>query len=132
MIIPDYADLLGKPFAYHGRGPDSYDCWGLVREICNRGGVSLPDHDSSAVPEEQGAGIKEDAERYYRPVSVPEPLDIVLFQILPRYVTHCGVYVGNGRFVHIMSKISVAREELDSPMWIDKIRGFYRFRGVAA
>lgn len=131
MIIPDYTDLLGKPFAYHGRGPDSYDCWGLVREICNRGGIFLPDHISSAVPEEQGNGIKEDAEKYYRPVIDPEPLDIVLFQILPRYVTHCGVCVGNGRFVHIMSKISVAREELDSPMWKNKIRGFYRFRGSA-
>lgn len=132
MIIPDYSDLLGKPFAYHGRGPDAYDCWGLVREICRRGGVSLPDHVSSAVPAEQGRGIKEDAAKYYRAVDAPEPLDVVLFQILPGYVTHCGVYVGEGRFVHIMSKISVAREELNSPMWIDKIRGFYRFRGVAA
>lgn len=131
MNIPDYTDLLGKPFAYHGRGPDAYDCWGLVREICARGGISLPDHASSAVPEEQWNGIKEDAERYYWLVTEPRPLDIVLFQILPRYVTHCGVCVGNGRFVHIMSKISVAREELDSPMWLDKIRGFYRFRGVA-
>ena len=132
MMIPDYSDLLGKPFAYHGRGPDSYDCWGLVREICRRGGVLLPDHASSAKPEEQGEGIKEDAEKYYRAVDAPEPLDVVLFQLLPRFVTHCGVYVGDGRFVHITQKTSVAREELASPIWINKIRGFYRFRGVAA
>lgn len=130
-MIPDYSDLLGKPFAYHGRGPDAYDCWGLVREICRRGGILLPDHASSAKPEEQGAGIKEDAERYYIAVPEPQPLDVVLFQLLPRYVTHCGVYVGGGRFVHITQKTSVAREELASPIWIDKIRGFYRFRGVA-
>jgi cell wall-associated NlpC family hydrolase len=129
MMIPDYTDLLGKPFAYHGRGPDAYDCWGLVREICGRGGVDLPDHASSAEPAEQSAGIQDDAAKYYRKVDCPEPLDVILFQVVPRYVTHCGVYVGYGRFVHITEKTSVACEELASLIWVNKIRGFYRFRG---
>ena len=132
MIVPNYEDLLGKPFAYHGRGPDAYDCWGLVREICRRGGILLPDHASSTIPEEQGKGIKEDAEKYYRRVDEPEPLDVILFQVVPRYVTHCGVYVGAGRFVHITEKTSVVCEELASPIWVNKIRGFYRFRGVGS
>ena len=129
MMIPDYTDLLGKPFAYHGRGPGAYDCWGLVREICGRGGVVLPDHASSAEPAEQGAGIQDDAAKYYQKVDYPEPLDVILFQVVPRYVTHCGVYVGYGRFVHITEKTSVACEELASLIWVNKIRGFYRFRG---
>ena len=58
-------------------------------------------------------------------------MDVITFQVVPRYITHCGVYVGHGRFVHIAEKTSVACEELASPIWINKIRGFYRFRGVA-
>lgn len=42
-------DLLGLPFADGGRGPDSYDCWGIVREVYRRYGVTLPDYPISAM-----------------------------------------------------------------------------------
>jgi cell wall-associated NlpC family hydrolase len=36
--------LVGKPFQWQGRGPDGYDCWGLVREALQRlGKVTPPD-----------------------------------------------------------------------------------------
>jgi cell wall-associated NlpC family hydrolase len=38
-------DLIGKPFVMGARGPDAYDCWGLVREVMQRmrPGLALPD-----------------------------------------------------------------------------------------
>ena len=36
-------DLLGKPYEEHGRGPDAYDCYGLVIEVERRLGKALPD-----------------------------------------------------------------------------------------
>ena len=27
-------EYLGKPYVEGANGPDSYDCWGLVREVC--------------------------------------------------------------------------------------------------
>lgn len=30
------SDLIGKPWRLGARGPDAYDCWGLVREILQR------------------------------------------------------------------------------------------------
>jgi len=36
-------DLIGKPYAIGGRGPDSFDCWGLVRYFYFENyGISLP------------------------------------------------------------------------------------------
>lgn len=140
-MIPDYSDLLGKKFEYFGRGPDAYDCAGVVLEIWKRAGIELPivcesSEDNAIQAQRFSQYISEMCDKI--PATAGNawadllPMDLITFQILPRYVTHCGVYVGGGRFVHIMSKISVAREELDSPMWIDKIRGVYRYRGVAA
>ena len=38
-------DLIGKPWRLGARGPDAYDCWGLVREVMQRmrPGLPLPD-----------------------------------------------------------------------------------------
>jgi len=41
--VPSYADLIGKPFQRGGRGPNEYDCYGLVREMNRRAGIIIPD-----------------------------------------------------------------------------------------
>lgn len=128
--VPLYTDLLGKPFEYGGRGPDTFDCYGLAVELYRRAGIALPDYTSTDDPAGQGAGFMHGAEHHFQRVDIPQELDIILFQVLPRFVSHCGVYVGHGRFVHIMSKISVACEELASPVWQHRNRGIYRFKGL--
>lgn len=130
--VPNYIDLLGKRFEYGGRGPDAFDCYGLAVELYRRAGLALPDYRSSDDNEYQANGFADGAHMYFDRVAQPQELDIILFQILPRFVTHCGVYVGNGRFVHITSKTSVAAEELSGPIWMEKQRGIYRFRGLPA
>ena len=130
ITVPTYTDLLGKPFEYGGRGPDTFDCYGLSVELYRRAGLQLPDYASSDNNEAQGAGFADGAARFFRRVAMPEPMDIITFQVVPRFITHCGVYVGHGRFIHIMSKISVAVEELSGPIWQHRQRGIYRFRGV--
>lgn len=37
-----YRDLLGKPFAWGARGPDSFDCLGVVYEVLSRAGIAVP------------------------------------------------------------------------------------------
>jgi cell wall-associated NlpC family hydrolase len=36
------ADLIGRPFRAGARGPDAFDCWGLVRELRARLGLPVP------------------------------------------------------------------------------------------
>ena len=36
----DITDLVGKPFLHCGRGPDAYDCFGLVLEVLRRVGIA--------------------------------------------------------------------------------------------
>lgn len=49
-----FDDLLNKPYKAHGRGPEAYDCYGLVLECCRRAGTPLRDvwYEKDSVPAE--------------------------------------------------------------------------------
>lgn len=126
--VPYYIDLIGKPFEYSGRGPDAYDCYGLAVELYRRANIVLPDYQSTDIVEAQANGFMHGAEHYFEQVNKLKNLDIILFQIIPKYITHCGIYVGNGRFLHITRKTKVTCEEVNNMIWKDKQRGFYRFK----
>jgi cell wall-associated NlpC family hydrolase len=38
--FPSLDDLIGRPYRYGARGPEAYDCWGLVLEVRRR--LALP------------------------------------------------------------------------------------------
>lgn len=131
MIIKPlkYADLLGRPFAYGGRGPERYDCYGLAIEIYRRAGLTLPDYASTDDPARQGALFADGAARYFYRVDDPRPLDIALFR-LHRGHWHCGVIVDSyERFVHITEHTSVSCEELHDPVWHPRLVSVHRFVG---
>lgn len=96
----DVNDLLGKPYKLHGRGPDSYDCYGLVIEVERRLGRELPDlykifEKKSEVKDVNLATaaiglVKTDT---------PAFGDIVLFRKKGR-ADHLAVYLKNGDFIH--------------------------------
>jgi cell wall-associated NlpC family hydrolase len=77
---------LGKPYAWGGSGPNSFDCSGLTAWAWRAAGVSLP-HNAAA---QQGMG---------RSVSRGDlqPGDLVFFGS-PAY--HVGLYVGDGMMIH--------------------------------
>jgi peptidoglycan DL-endopeptidase CwlO len=77
---------LGKPYAWGGGGPNSFDCSGLTSWAWRAAGVGLP-HNAAA---QQGMG---------RSVSRGnlQPGDLVFFGS-PAY--HVGIYVGDGMMIH--------------------------------
>jgi hypothetical protein len=40
----EFDHLIGKPFERYGRGPDVYDCWGIVIESGRMMGLKTPDY----------------------------------------------------------------------------------------
>lgn len=98
---------VGAPYRYGGATPAGFDCSGLVYYSYAKAGKSIPRTTSgqwSALP----------------PVSSRELQsgDLLFFSIGGK-MSHVGLYVGSGRFVHAPSSgKSVKLERLDS--------GFYR------
>lgn len=54
----DYKDLIGVPFKYGGRGPDYFDCYGLLGEMVWRNqGLRIPEVTSPEILEEIAAAV---------------------------------------------------------------------------
>jgi peptidoglycan DL-endopeptidase CwlO len=76
---------LGTPYRWAGAGPAGFDCSGFVMYVYGKVGVRLPH--SSTMLWGQGHRVTR---------SHLEPGDIVFFNGL----THVGIYIAHGRFVH--------------------------------
>lgn len=113
-----WLDLLGKPFCDGARGPEDYDCVGLLLELERRRGVELPEWGSHA-RELRGALA------HWQPVTDPEPGDGILFTS-DRPLWHVGVVCGGGYMIHAHPGCGVARVRYDAFPWHKRIRGFYR------
>ncbi|MEL1265183.1 C40 family peptidase [Pseudoxanthomonas putridarboris] len=110
--------LVGTPYRYGGNTPDSgFDCSGLVayvyRDMLD---LRLP-RTSRELSQVQGPRIE--------PRRLA-PADLVFFGSKGN-VTHVGIYVGEGRFVHAPSTGGTVRlDHLDGAYWRDHYTGAKR------
>lgn len=98
----DVSDLLGKRYVLHGRGPDGYDCYGLVMEVEKRYGNMLPDFDYCHYTSEFFRERTMDVLDTGHPVRVDGFVEgaLLLFEGSSGIKDHIGVYLGNGEFIH--------------------------------
>ena len=109
--------LVGTPYRYGGNTPDSgFDCSGLIGYIYqSRAGVAPP----RTVSKLRAWGLPV-------PVQSVRSGDLVLFAQNDE-VTHAGVYVGDGRFVHAPSTGGEVRlDYLNSRYWASQQVAFRR------
>jgi cell wall-associated NlpC family hydrolase len=104
----------GVHYRYGGSSRSGFDCSGFTRYVYGRKGVSLP----HSAADQFGHG---------RRVSGSEirPGDLVFFHTTSRGISHVGLYIGSGKFVHASSGGGRVR--------VDSLNdGYYRrrFRGA--
>lgn len=115
-VVDTAKRYLGLPYAYGGTSPATgFDCSGLTQYAFAKAGVTIP-----RVSYEQAASG----------ISVPRAQirigDLVAFH---SPVSHVGIYVGNGRFIHSPKTGDVVKYTNLSAMNLTAIR---RFTGVLA
>ena len=130
MLDERIKNLIGMKFEDGGRGPDSYDCWGLVREIYKRYGIELPDYNISCYDNFNVTKEMENNRPFWQKISVdnaPVPC-IVAFRVSSPMVNHVGIYLGENKFIHTREKAGAVIEDITSPAWKHRIEGFYSIR----
>lgn len=107
---------LGVPYRYGGADPRrGFDCSGLVSYVHLQEGVPVPR--TAAQQFAASRKVREDDLR---------PGDLVFFRTVAgsREVTHVGVYVGQGRFVHApQTGRDVTETSLDDPFYRERFAG---------
>lgn len=120
------SSLIGLPFEYGGRGPDKFDCFGLLMHILKENhGQDIPDFRSTsdrAVIQSSFATGLPMWEKTEQGANTP-----VLFRV-GKYVSHCGYMIDSMRMVHTWEKSGgVVIERVD--VWKQRIVGFYKYVG---
>lgn len=106
--------LVGTPYRYGGNTPESgFDCSGLVGYVYrDAAGIGLP----------RTSAAMGDLDRPEISRSRLQSGDLVLFAS-GRSISHVGIYVGEGRFVHAPNRGGTVRlDRLDAPGWRESFR----------
>jgi len=92
-VIATAAEAMGRPYRYGGTGENGggFDCSGLIQYAYGRHGVELPRRSVEQAREGKAVRKKLDA---------LAPGDLLTFSNRGKTVTHVGMYIGEGRFIH--------------------------------
>jgi len=125
---------LGKPFKSFGRGPNEFDCWGLVHAIYrNELGVSLPHYSiSPACTGLISDTMDKDLNSHdWEETKEPSEFDIVIMALnwdKPNLSNHIGIYLGSGACIHSIEETGVVIINLSHPLWRNRVRGYYKWQ----
>lgn len=133
---PKVNELFHTKFVRGGRDPKiGVDCQGLFLSAMKCFGNEVKDTDTAEYATEVVSGLIEEASKNgkWQKVDKPEPgcaVAIALDPDFPDKAQHLGVYIGEGKFIHILEgKRGVLVTKIEDRFFKGKIRGFYRFTG---
>ncbi len=116
------ADLIGKPYRIGGRGPDAFDCAGLVLEVQRRLGRTIEIPETPGEKAAQYTSMLRILGQHWRSLERPEPGSVVFFETQ----AHVGTVLDATRFLHTEEDFGgVLIESLGSPRWWRAGRSFW-------
>ncbi|MFQ3610627.1 MAG: NlpC/P60 family protein [Fimbriimonadales bacterium] len=115
-IIQRAMGYLGHPYRRGGTSARGFDCSGFTTYIFRQHGIQLPRTSASQ------AGVGKPVPR-----NQLQPGDLVFFRTRGRRISHVGIYIGNGKFVHSSSARGRVRvDTLNSGYYYQRYAGARR------
>ena len=108
---------IGVRYSYGGTSASGFDCSGYVRHVFKELGITSLDRTSSGMYN-QGTAVKK---------SELQPGDLVFFNTSGKRVSHVGIYIGSGKFIHASTSKGVIKTSInDKYYWGNKYVGAKR------
>ena len=92
-VVATATEAMGRPYEFGGTGEngEGFDCSGLIQYAFARHGIQLPRRSTDQARE--GTKVAKQADKL-------RPADLLTFSNRGSKVTHVGLYIGDGRFIH--------------------------------
>ena len=117
-LIAEAKKWIGVPYSWAGSSPAGFDCSGFVYYAMKQSGYSIS-RVSASTYYDMGKSVKE-----------PQPGNLVFFGKTPeskQVITHMGIYIGDGQFIHASSSKGVMISPLSQTYYKTRLAGFKSF-----
>jgi cell wall-associated NlpC family hydrolase len=122
--MSNLSDLIGVPFEYGGRGPDKFDCYGLVLHLLKQDGIEAHDLKSPNVGKEIVAMVHSEL-KLWQECAIREGA-VLLFRVPGNL--HVGYCLHGDKFIHTWEQSGgVTIEKLS--IWKKRLVGVYEYIG---
>lgn len=115
-IIATAKKYIGVPYLWGGTTPSGFDCSGFLQYVFRQNGINLLR--TSKQQYTMGFGVSK---------ANLQKGDLVFFQTGSNGISHVGMYIGNGQFIHASSSNGVTISSLSNSYWV---RTYYGARRV--
>ncbi len=115
-IVATAKKYIGVPYVWGGTSPSGFDCSGLVQYVFRQHGILL--NRTCVTQYKQGVYVSKGNLR---------PGDLVFFQnTYGSGISHVGIYIGGGQFIHASSSRGVMISSLSNSYWLSHYYGARR------
>ena len=113
-LVSEAKKLIGTPYSWAGASPSGFDCSGFIYYTFKKAGYEVPRLSSST---------------YYdmgKKVTSPKSGDLIFFATGSNkaVVSHMGIYLGGGEFIHASSSKGVTISATSNSYFKSKIIGY--------
>ena len=106
-VIATAKKYIGVPYVWGGSSPSGFDCSGFVQYVFQQHGIQL--NRTASTQYQHGTYVSR---------SNLQPGDLVFFQdTYTTGISHLGIYIGNGEFIHASSSKGVTISQLSNSYW---------------
>lgn len=105
-ILKTAKQYIGVPYQFGGATPKGFDCSGYLQYVFAKHNIQLPR--SADEQYKTGTNVKKNA------LLVG---DLVFFTTYEPGASHCGIYIGNGEFIHASSSKGIRIDKMNDPYW---------------
>jgi cell wall-associated NlpC family hydrolase len=115
-MMEEIESWIGTPYVYGGTTKTGVDCSGFTHAVYMASGMEIP----------RTASQQADASTEISPWNLQFG-DLLFFNTSGSGISHCGIFVGDGFFVHASSSRGVVRETIAKPYYATRLVQAGRF-----